>query len=361
MHLKSWLERAVVRAPILSFALALVISTSSAAEPAPNATLVEREPASGDEPPTGRDEAETERFFKRWSKSTMGGIQLWDDELVFHDYRIQRHSLTGHCRLLDKKETRLTWGTYETCAAELEKIKRDKKLAPMTGRVVIVLHGLGGWRAKMDPLCGYLNKQGFQTVNVGYASTRGSLAQHAQSLAKVISHLDQVSEINFVGHSMGNLVIRHYLADNDDTSIGRIPDKRIKRFVMLAPPNHGAELATELGTYKLFELVLGDAAVELGPKWGEVERHLATPKCEFGIIAGGLGDQRGYNSHLDGDDDFVLTVATTRLDGASDFTVLPVLHPLTMNDRRVQEDTARFLKDGYFIAADQRHPLPEVK
>jgi hypothetical protein len=309
--------------------------------------------------PSGENEAETERFFARWSKSTLGGVQLWNDELCFRDYRIQRHALTGHCRLLDGSERRVTWGTYETCEKELDRIKAEKQLGPMTGRVVIVLHGLGGWRTKMNPLCEYLNKQGFQTINVSYASTRGDIETHAQALAKIISHLDQVDEIDFIGHSMGNVIIRHYLADTANTGAGGVPDRRVKRFVMLAPPNHGAELANSFSDLKLFEIVLGEAAMELGPRWPEVEKQLITPTCEFGIIAGGRGDANGYNSHLEGDDDFVLSVATTKLDGARDFIILPVLHPITMNDKRVQEYTANFLAKGYFTTEDQRHPLPE--
>ncbi|MGQ9575532.1 MAG: hypothetical protein ACUVUC_09450 [Thermoguttaceae bacterium] len=31
---------------------------------------------------------------------TLGGKQFWADELLFHQWRIQRNVLTGHCRLL---------------------------------------------------------------------------------------------------------------------------------------------------------------------------------------------------------------------------------------------------------------------
>ena len=71
--------------------------------------------------------------------------------------------------------------------------------------------------------------------------------------------------------------------------------------------------------------------------WEALEPKLATPHFEFGILAGGKGDGRGYNPLIPGDDDAVVTVESTRLAGARDFRVLPVLHSFFMNDKRVQE------------------------
>jgi hypothetical protein len=48
---------------------------------------------------------------------TLGGLQFWGDELYFHDWRIQRHAVSGHCRLLDGRYRRLAWGSYSDCAA----------------------------------------------------------------------------------------------------------------------------------------------------------------------------------------------------------------------------------------------------
>src|SRR5437773_2749583 len=38
--------------------------------------------------------------------ATLGGKQVWADELVFWGWRIQRNSLTDHCRLLDEHDER---------------------------------------------------------------------------------------------------------------------------------------------------------------------------------------------------------------------------------------------------------------
>ena len=53
----------------------------------------------------------------------------------------------------------------------------------------------------------------------------------------------------------------------------------------------------------------------------------------------------------------VVSVESTRLAGAADFAVLPVLHTVMMDDPRVQQYTLRFLSQGYFVSEDDRHPI----
>jgi pimeloyl-ACP methyl ester carboxylesterase len=233
---------------------------------------------------------------------TLGGVQFWGDELFFHEWRIQRNTLTGHCRLLDGDDRRFAWGSFEQCQAKLEEIKSERKLPPMHGRAVILLHGLGAFRATMTPLADYLAADGDVTIiNVSYPSTRGGIKDHAQALGCIVKHLDGIDTIDFVGHSLGNLVIRHFLGDITDPATGVHADSRIRRFVMIGPPNHGAEKAEKWSDSGLFQTMLGTSAVQLGAGWPDVEPHLAIPACEFGIIAGGKGDHDGFTSSIDGD------------------------------------------------------------
>ncbi len=290
---------------------------------------------------------------------TFGGMQFWTDELVFHDWRIQRNSVSGHCRLLDEKNVRRAWGKFEECAQELEQIKHTKELAPLKPKVVLVLHGLVRSRESMDDLCKYLREPGdLSVLNVSYASTRGNLAEHAAALAKVVQHLEGVTEVNFVGHSLGNLVVRHYLSDLARETLGDRPAPRLGRVVMLAPPNNGAEMARRFQDNALFQAIWGASGKELATSWAELEEHLAIPTCQFGIIAGGQGDDNGRSPLVAGDDDFVVAVDETRLPGAADFLVLPVLHGSIMADNKVQECTLRFLQSGFFVSTEARQPIP---
>ena len=152
-------------------------------------------------------------------------------------------------------------------------------------------------------------------------------------------------------------MIRHYLGDQTDAARGMRPDPRIKRLVMLGPPNQGAQLAEALGGSRMVQLVGGASIGQLGPDWKKVEGRLATPAFPFGILAGGRGTEKGYNPWLGQDNDMVVSVDSTRLAGAADFAVLPVVHTLMMDDLKVQQYTLRFLKHGYFISPDERQPL----
>jgi hypothetical protein len=92
------------------------------------------------------------------------------------------------------------------------------------------------------------------------------------------------------------------------------------------------------------------AAKDLVLHWPEISKSLAVPPCEFGIVAGGKGDDRGYSSLLAGDDDAVVRVAETKLDGACDFLLLPVSHASMMKNDDVQRATVSFLRTGRFEA-----------
>lgn len=318
--------------------------------------------------PVDRPLEEPEPAKTKWSlvdgvpMPTMGGIQFWGDETFFHDWRIQRNVLTGHYRLLDGHNLRHASGTFEQCRAKLDEIKAARSMPPMQGKAVIVLHGLADTRLSTALLCNHLKRKGGYTVfNVAYPSTRQSIADHARALAKIIQNLDGIEEINFVGHSMGNIVVRHYLADQTDAATGRRPDPRIRRFVMLGPPNHGSSLAVRFGDDTLFATVLGKPGEELGRQWTWLESELAAPQCEFGIIAGGLGNENGFNPLIPGDDDGVVAAASTRLPGAADFVMVPVLHPLLPAESRVMDYTLSFLQNGYFVSEERREPVGKAE
>lgn len=286
---------------------------------------------------------------------TLGGVQLWGDEFWYGGWHIQRNALTGHCRLLDANNRREDWGSFEQCLRRFEELKRTRELPPMKGRAVILLHGLGGWHSTMQPLADYLQENSeLAVVNLTYPSTRADVASHARALASVVAHLNGIEELDFVAHSLGNIVLRRFLAD---LRAGGVDEPRIKRIVMLAPPNHGSLKAEKWSDKDLFVAVLGASAVQLGSGWSELEKQLAVPAGEFGIIAGGRGDDRGYSSRLPGDDDNTLSVDATRLAGARDFKIVPAWHSFLVLSPTVHRMTLEFLERGYFVSEADRTPL----
>lgn len=289
---------------------------------------------------------------------TLGGEQFWSDELVRNGWRVQLNVMTGHHRLLDNKDVRRCWGTHDQCHAKLAEIAQAEGWLAPKPRAVITLHGLIRSREAMEGIGSWLQKEGdYEWVNITYASTRRSIDQHAEALAKVIAGLEGVTEIDFVCHSLGNIVVRRYLGEAAAADPKWKPDPRIKRFVMLAPPNNGAELAKRFKGNKLVGMVLGQSGKELGGQWDTFSPKLATPPCEFGIIAGGNGTDAGVTPLIKGDDDFVVSVAETRLAGAHDFRTVNLLHGQLMNDAQVRNYVLKFLKEGHFESADTKQPI----
>ena len=134
------------------------------------------------------------------------------------------------------------------------------------------------------------------------------------------------------------------------------PDRRIKRIVMLGPPNNGSHLAELLKESRLFRLFCGISGEQLSSGWDKLSNRLSTPACAFAIIAGGQ-TKAARNPLLLGDDDFVVSVTETRLAGATDFTTLPVLHTFLMDDPTVQKYTLRFLQHGFLISRERQNPI----
>lgn len=289
---------------------------------------------------------------------TLGGEQFWSDELVRNGWRLQVNVMTGHHRLLDNKDVRRAWGNHEQCHAKFAEIAKSEGWPQLKPKVVITMHGLIRSREAMEGIGAHLQKEGdYECINVGYASTRRSIDQHAESLAKIIAGLEGVEEINFVCHSLGNIIVRRYLGEATAVEPKWKPDPRIKRFVMLGPPNNGAELAKRFIGNKVVAMVIGPSGKQLSREWDTVSTKLAVPQCEFGIIAGGNGSDAGLNPLITGDDDWVVSVAETRLPGARDFRTVNLLHGQLMNNPQVQSCVLNFLQAGHFESDAARQPI----
>ena len=282
---------------------------------------------------------------------TLGGMQFCGDVSFFRGYKIQRQVFTGHYRLLDKDNRRYQSGTIEDCRRTLNQIRTMNDLKPDTGHAVIYLHGIGRSSRSMRPILDAMPIDGFVHVPFEYPSTRVPLEQSANFLHSLIQSLTDVSKISFVVHSMGGLVVRRYLKDHNDP--------RLHRLVMLGTPNSGAELADILKRNILFRTVYGPAGQELATDKDGTIGSLPTPTFEFGVIAGGNGDDKGFNPLLPGDDDGTVTIASARLAGASDFLRIPKLHSFLMSDETAIPAVRCFLEHGRFSM--EREPAPIVK
>lgn len=279
---------------------------------------------------------------------TLGGNQYWSDIQWAGGWKIQRHATTHHHRLLDPDEIRVAWGNLEHCLLEMNRRIESGEIVRERGVVVILLHGLLRSNDSMETLGEYLQQHGdYTVVNLAYASSRESVETHAADLRRVIDNLSpEVSEIYFVAHSLGNIVIRHYLGDL--RRVGNKPDHRFRRMVMLAPPNQGSRIAKRLSNSLVFQAVAGKSGVQLGAGWKKLSPRLDTPGFEFGIIAGAKDESDSNFSPRD----FTVFLDEVRLDGAADLFTGPFFHWDIKYHPLAMEQTLHFLKHGFFNNRD---------
>ena len=281
---------------------------------------------------------------------TIGGRQFWGDVVFFHGWRIQHNVITNHYRLLDPKDRRFESGSREECEAELTRKKEELKLPRMSGKAVILIHGIGRSSKSFHDMAKALQEDDYIVVGFDYPSTRVPIPKSADYLHDVLQSLEGVESIDLVCHSMGGLVLRSYLSQHEEP--------RFRKAVMLGVPNKGAEIADTLKRNPLFKVILGPAGQQLVTDKEGLIPQLPSPNFPFGVIAGGKAGERGFNPVLKGDNDTTVTVASTRLPGAADFILLPVIHSFLMNDARSVDATRRFFSEGRFLADREPQPIP---
>lgn len=176
-----------------------------------------------------------------------------------------------------------------------------------------------------------------------YPSYRRDIPDNATRLAEWLRGLG-VDEVDAVSFSLGSILLRWAVNHH------RVP--RVRRIVMLGPPNRGAFMADWLHRKCriLYPLIWGRCAMQLrtGPR-GLCERAGRFPATsELGVIAGGRGGPRGFNPLIPGDNDFTVGVEETVMPGMKDFALVRRTHTMLPFSARPRRLVATFLETGRF-------------
>ncbi len=199
---------------------------------------------------------------------------------------------------------------------------------------IILLHGMGRGRASLWVLDTRLQHANYKTLNFPYVTHSHSIEELARQLCEFIGENVKTPVYHLIAHSLGNLIVRSGFQHGYPPGLGRI--------VMLAPPNHPAELARALRDSPIYRWFTGESGQLLGSD--EFYSQLPVPDVPFGIIAG----NRGQSVTLREQNDGVITVGSTKLDGMADWTVVPQAHTFIMNSRAVAELCVSFIETGRF-------------
>ncbi len=216
--------------------------------------------------------------------------------------------------------------------------------SPVRKECVILLHGLLRSAASMTLIKHHLIHEGYDVINIDYASTRKSIPAIAEDeLASAVekARSEGYEQIHFVSHSLGALVIRAYLQDH------QMPEG--SRIVMLAPPNQGSELADwAYASFPRLIRIAGPAANALGTQKQAYTTSLRPIDGEIGIIIGDDSWNPLFSKILPGRDDGAVTVERSKLQEMQDFMVAPCNHTTIILDRKVLSQVVCFLQTGYF-------------
>ena len=214
--------------------------------------------------------------------------------------------------------------------------KKDKDL-------VVVAHGLGRSDWAMWRLVQRLEEANFNVCTLDYETIGESFDGVLTATRKQIDDcLVNGPRAHFVGHSLGGLVIRSYLHENQE----KLANVGLGEVVLMGTPNKGSELADHLS---------GSWLMKLG---GEISRALVTGDTSLGInlkeldinlgIIAGTKSSRLTNVKFSGPNDGLVSVESAKLKSMNDFIAIEVSHTQMRYDLEVAEQTIHFLKYGKF-------------
>jgi hypothetical protein len=133
--------------------------------------------------------------------------------------------------------------------------------------------------------------------------------------------------------------VRAYLADK--------PVKNLGRVVLIGSPSQGTPVVDSYQDHWWMKLA-GPTANALGTGNTSFPKSLPPPDYALGVIAGKVERVIDFPS-IPGDDDGLVPVESTRVEGMKDFVVVKAGHAMLRYNELAAEQAIAFLKFGQFL------------
>ncbi len=198
---------------------------------------------------------------------------------------------------------------------------------------MVLLHGL--WRSfwAMDGLASALNDEGFETLNIPYASFRKTLDEIVDDVADAIGSSPR--RTHFVTHSMGGIVLRCLARRHPDLVTGKI--------VMLAPPNQGSEIIDWLEDSPLSRWALGPGGMSLSTDKVRDNVPGFSDQHDVSVIMGRSSSVPFFRSLFQGENDGIVTAGGGKVAGMRRMEIVDGDHTFLMNQPVVRKRVINLL------------------
>lgn len=193
----------------------------------------------------------------------------------------------------------------------------------------------------MSTMQSALERENYRVINQSYPSTKKNMNSLAEEWFGYMVNrcLEQKPRhIDVVTHSLGGIILQHYLKTHNI--------KKLRKIVMLAPPNHGSPLIDGLQKLWFPKAFLGPSGSTLTTRMNEIK--LLPGDYKIGIIAGNYTFNPMGNLIFKGPNDGKVAVESTRIKAMDDFIILPAHHAFMPSNAQVIKQTLYFIKHGHF-------------
>ena len=211
---------------------------------------------------------------------------------------------------------------------------------------IIIIHGFGRNSKGMEFITNNLKEVGYNTCTLEYKTIGRSVNTIKKQVVKQIDAcfltFNNAENTHFIGHSLGGLMIRSYLADHSSIQHKR----KINKIIMMGTPNNGSPISDSYREKRIFG-ILGEMSLSLGTDEGDLAKSLPEPYYKTGIIAGNKPwrlTRKAFGEPNDG----LVAVSSTKLPNMGDFIELNVDHASMRTDQIVMNHILSYLTGGKF-------------